>query len=99
VTLDLADPQLAQRIIDATPAIALVLDLEGRIQYLNPFGEQLTGYALADLKGRNWFDTLLPDDDCECVRSRFQVSGDDHPRHPPARRPARAAGQSGAAAG
>ena len=71
--MDLADPQLAQRIIDATPAIALVLDLEGRIQYLNPFGEQLTGYALVDLKGRNWFDTLLPDDDRERVRGRFQA--------------------------
>ena len=71
--MDLTDPQLAQRIIDATPAIALVLDGEGRIQYLNPFGEQLTGRTLADLKGRDWFDALLPADDRERVRSRFQA--------------------------
>ena len=71
--MDLADPQLAQRIIDATPAMALVLDLAGRIAYLNPFGEQLTGHALADLRGQDWFELLLPDDEREAVRVRFHA--------------------------
>ncbi len=69
--VDLADPHLAQRLLEAAPIIALVLAPDGRIEYINPFGAQLTGHAPADLRGRNWFDALLPADERERVRARF----------------------------
>ncbi len=42
------------------PAIALVLDPEGRIVRFNAYMEELSGYRLADVKGKDFFSTFLP---------------------------------------
>ena len=76
--MDLSDPELARRILDAAPVIALVLDTQGRIEFINPFGERLLGVGLDALRGLDWFDALLPLDERAAVRARFaaRVSGD-----------------------
>ncbi len=69
--MDLSDPELARRILDAAPVMALVLDTQGRIEFINPFGERLLGVKLETLRGLDWFDALLPPDERETVRARF----------------------------
>jgi PAS domain S-box-containing protein len=51
----------AENLIQAAPAIVLVLDLVGGIARSNPFFEKLVGYRSDELRGRNWFDTFVPE--------------------------------------
>ncbi len=71
--MDLSDPLLARRILEAAPVIALVLDTQGRIEFINPFGERLLGVSLDALRGLDWFDALLPPDERAVVRARFSA--------------------------
>ena len=49
-----------ERLLDMASAIVVVLSPDGEILSFNKGAETLTGYARADLIGRNWFDTLVP---------------------------------------
>ena len=48
----------AESLIETAPVIVLVLDPEGKIVRFNSFMEQLSGYSLLEVKGKNWFDTF-----------------------------------------
>ena len=48
--------------------IAVSLDCESRIIFSNPFLHQLTGWSEKDLTGRNWFDTMVPEEIRETMR-------------------------------
>ncbi len=50
-------------IFRTAPEIILVLDADGNIESFNPFLETLSGYALEEVKGANWFETFIPDYD------------------------------------
>ncbi len=50
------------------------LDRSGRIQYINRFLEDLSGYRLAEVVGRDWFDTFLPERDRDRVREIFRMA-------------------------
>jgi PAS domain S-box-containing protein len=50
----------AESLIETAPAIVLVLDEEGRIVRINPYMEEISGYHLKDVKGKDWFKTFLP---------------------------------------
>ncbi len=50
----------AENLISTAQVALLLLDPEGRIVMLNPFLEEISGYSLADLKGRDWVSCLLP---------------------------------------
>jgi PAS domain S-box-containing protein len=39
----------------------LILDAEGNVQFLNRKGCEVTGWAIANLLGRNWFSLFVPD--------------------------------------
>jgi PAS domain S-box-containing protein len=62
----------ASSIVDTAPVIILLLDTQGIIQHVNPFFEQLTGYRLDELKGREWFPLFLPARDQDSVRALFR---------------------------
>lgn len=62
---------LLDSIISTAPTIVLLLDPEGLIQRANPYLEELTGYRAAELIGRDWFETMLPEDDREGIRAVF----------------------------
>ena len=51
----------AESLIETAPAIVLVLDSEGRIVRINPYMEEISGYRLEDVKGKDWFSTFLPE--------------------------------------
>ncbi len=59
-------------LIEIASVIILVLDPEGNIILINPFFEKLTGYRLKELKGKNWFDILIPDHDKDQIINFFK---------------------------
>jgi len=59
-------------LIDTAHTIILVLDPEGKIVSFNPHMAGVCGYALAEVKGRDWFDVLVPEHDRKRVRSVFR---------------------------
>jgi PAS domain S-box-containing protein len=61
----------AERLIDTAHVVVLVLDPEGRIVLFNQFMEELSGYRLDDVKGKDWFTTFLPERDQRRSRGVF----------------------------
>mgnify|MGYP003428998084 FL=1 len=58
-------------VLEQAPVIILLLGLDGRIQHVNPFFEELTGWRLVDACGRDWFSSFLPERDRERIRALF----------------------------
>lgn len=55
------EKEFAEGLIDTAQAIILVLDEQGCIVRFNRYFEQLSGYALAEVKGASWMEIFLPD--------------------------------------
>lgn len=72
-----SERDFSARLVDTAPAIILVLDPAGAIQQVNPFFEQLTGWRLDELRGRDWFATCLPERDRDRIRTFYQVATED----------------------
>lgn len=53
----------AQSMLAILPAVAVVLTPDGSVDYINPFLEELSGFRLADVRGRSWFETFIPERD------------------------------------
>ncbi len=51
----------AESLVQTAQAIVLVLDVQGRIVRFNFYMESLSGYRLAEVEGRDWVDTFLPE--------------------------------------
>jgi len=64
----------AQSLVETAQAIILVLDTEGRIVSFNPYMEQLSGYRLEEVKGKDWFSTFLPERDHAWIREVFRAT-------------------------
>lgn len=62
---------VGDQLIEKAPVIVLVLDADGRIVSYNPYAERVLGYRLAEVKGRDWFDTFHPQDERERWRSIY----------------------------
>ena len=62
----------AAGLIAAAPTIIVMLDLEGRISHVNPYFEKLAGCRLDEVRGKDWFETFLPERERERVRALFQ---------------------------
>ena len=45
----------AESLITTAQAIVLVLDTEGRIVRFNPYMEEISGYRLKEVPGKDWF--------------------------------------------
>lgn len=67
-----AERHFSEDLFRTANAIILILDLDGRIIRFNPFMEQLCGYSLEEVQGRDWFETFLPPADRHAIRSLFQ---------------------------
>ncbi|HEX9733751.1 MAG TPA: PAS domain S-box protein [Thermoanaerobaculia bacterium] len=63
--------EYAESLVETAPAIVLVLDVGGRIVRFNRYMEELSGYRLDEVRGRDWFTTFLPNADRELVREVF----------------------------
>jgi len=56
----ISERQLNELIIQTAPVIIMILNKQGCIEMVNPFMEELTGYTLSEIKGKEWFKTFLP---------------------------------------
>lgn len=65
-----AERKFIDTIINTQPALVVVLDGEGRITYWNKACELLTGYTLAELKGKPVWQ-LIPQDELPQVKRVF----------------------------
>jgi PAS domain S-box-containing protein len=48
------------RLIETAPGIVLVLDQQGHILRFNPYLEEISGFRLAEVQGRDWISTFVP---------------------------------------
>jgi len=65
------EKELSESIIDTAQVILLLLDTKGRIVKFNPYMEQVLGYRLEEVAGKDWFETFLPKDIREETRVVF----------------------------
>jgi len=63
-----------ERLLDTVPAIVLLLAPDGTIQHVNNFFESLTGWRFADIQGKEWFATCLPERDRDRIRTLFHIA-------------------------
>ena len=66
-----SERDFAGSLIETTQAIILLLDPEGRIRHFNSYMEQLSGYRLEEVKGKDWFTIFLPKRDRKRIRELF----------------------------
>jgi len=67
----------SQALIDTMQAIIMVLNPDGTIQSYNPYMENLSGYKLEEVQGKDWFETFLPENERQKVRKVFHRAIDD----------------------
>lgn len=68
----------AELVLNTAEAIVLVLDLHGHVVQFNPYLEQLTGWSQADLKGKDWFENCIAEDERERIKDVFIRTAHDH---------------------
>lgn len=56
----------AENLLHTANVMVVELDTVGNVRRLNPMAEQISGYSLAEIKGGNWFEILVP-------RARFPL--------------------------
>ena len=64
-------------LIKTVQTILLLLNRDGTIEFINPYFEALTGYDLDEVKGKDWFDTFLADEDRHKIRTIFLQAVDN----------------------
>ncbi|MBE9522628.1 MAG: PAS domain S-box protein, partial [Proteobacteria bacterium] len=62
----------SKSLVDTAQAIVLVLDTKGRILQFNPYMEEISGYKITEVKGKDWFRTFLPEEDHAKIHTLFQ---------------------------
>jgi len=67
----------SESLIDTAQVIILILDTEGRIVRFNPYMEDLCGYKLDEVQGKDWFSTFLPEQDYDRIREIFRTAVSD----------------------
>ncbi|MBF0103492.1 MAG: PAS domain S-box protein, partial [Desulfobacterales bacterium] len=66
-----------ESLIKTAQIIIVVLDIEGRVVYFNPFMENISGYKLEEIQGRDWFTTFLVENDRERLYKLYKKALDD----------------------
>jgi len=71
------EKEFTDGLINTAQAIILVLDTKGRITMINPYMEEISGYRLEEVRGKDWFETFLPESDRQRTRELFSraISG------------------------
>lgn len=61
----------AESVVKRAPVIVLVLDTKARIISFNPYMEELSGYRLEEVKGKDWLSVFLPEKTRPRIRKIF----------------------------
>ncbi|MGA1823827.1 MAG: sensor histidine kinase [bacterium] len=82
----LTERDFSKSIVETAQVIILVLDTEGEIVGFNPYMEELSGYQLHEVQGKDWFSTFLPPCDYDRIREVFKralnnihIKGNENP--------------------
>ena len=67
-----SEKAFSDSLVETAQSIVLVLNPDGSIRHINPFMEELSGYKLDEVAGRDWFDTFLPKKDWSEIRQLFK---------------------------
>ncbi len=70
---------LGQIVADSAPILVLMLDLAGRVRFVNPFFQQLTGWSLEEARGADWVETFIPKRDRERIAALLQSAAQGRP--------------------
>ncbi|MCX7192289.1 MAG: PAS domain S-box protein [Proteobacteria bacterium] len=62
----------AENLINTANAMVVELDVNGNVKLINPAAEMITGYSMLELKGRNWFEIIVPRDRYPAVWKMFE---------------------------
>ncbi len=62
----------ANDLIENAKVLICVLDRDDRFIYINPYMEKASGYALHDIIGRQWIQTLIPKADQKAASELFR---------------------------
>ena len=68
-----AERDLVAAVLDTAGALLAVLDRTGHIVRYNRACERLTGYTLAEVEGRLFWDIFLPPDNKESIKAAFEA--------------------------
>src|SRR6516164_563711 len=71
--LDASERRMAD-LLEALKMVVVTLDLSGTILSCNDHLLQLTGWQSNAIKGRNWFDLMIPESERETLRARFEAA-------------------------
>jgi len=69
--MDTQAQDFAERLLETLPVIVLVLDKEARIVRFNRYMEQVCGYTMEEMRGRDWFESFVPPRDRTRIRELF----------------------------
>jgi PAS domain S-box-containing protein len=77
-----AAKEYAENLIRTANVMMVELDLAGNVKLMNPAAEQISGYSAEEIRGRNWFETLVPKERYPAVWKMFlEVSSKGVPKH------------------
>jgi len=70
MALDAAEQRMAD-LLESMRLLVVLLDPSGLIEFCNNYLYQLTGWSPADLIGKDWLATMIPDDEQSRVRAEL----------------------------
>ncbi len=74
----LAEEQhFADEVLNTAEAIILVLDLDGKVLRFNRYFQDLTGWAVEELRGKDWFEVCVLEQDRERIKEVFIATAHD----------------------
>lgn len=71
----LAEKEFSESLIQTANVIVVGLDNNGNVEIFNQTAEQITGYTLAELRNRDWFEILVPKEKYPYVWEKFSKLG------------------------
>jgi PAS domain S-box-containing protein len=69
-----ASERRLSELLERMHLLTFMLDGNGSITYCNDYMLQLTGWQKEEVKGKNWFDLMIPPEDREKVRAEFAAA-------------------------
>ena len=66
-----SERDFSKSLVDTAQTIVMLLDTKGGIVHFNKFMEEVSGYKLTEVQGKDWFSTFLPEYDRNRIRELF----------------------------